>query len=149
MYKKEKTLIEELFILSNIQYLSNIVPPEKGKNIASIIDGIIIQLIKTHSSKSPQKIIKRVTRVSVESGLMQLLRKIDFGGYKVVIFINNLITNITSGGYVIPNNLIQLSNPFFEIENTTSEEELQKIKNEAEKIYNNLIKLGYFECKNS
>ena len=152
-YKKEKTLTEELFILFHLHHYITINSTESVKQMAGDIDKIMVELVKKHSSKSPEKLRNRVIRLIQDSNVVEML-KIKAIDNRFLLFIQELIERIIDGGYVFPADLIIYVKRFFDKDSLikdASEEDFIKFQDEAKNnsklVYDKLVKLGYFECK--
>jgi hypothetical protein len=153
MYKKEKTLVEELFILFHLHHYVSINASEGVKQIAGDIDKIMVDLVKKHSSKTPEKLRNRVIRLIQDSNIVEML-KIKSIDNRFLLFIQELVQRITDGGYIFPIDFIIYVQRFFDkdsLRKDLSEEDFIKFQEEAKNnsqfIYNKLLNLGYFECK--
>lgn len=147
IYKKERTLVEELFILSQLHFVAITSSVGFSKDLVKNISDKMEELSKIHSSKPIQKLGKRVATINQTAGVRDLVVS---GKVGVLSVVKSLIKAILESGYKFPDYISEIYKPFFDVEqdNTSGGEEWDKLveesKNKALFVLSKLNNLGYF-----
>jgi hypothetical protein len=147
MYKNEKKLIEELYILSMLHFLAN---NAKSLTLAKDIDDFMLELTKKYSSKSPVKIRRRLSNLIINSKLLSFVNSHTNNQYTLFLICKNFIKLIISSGIKIPEYIDDKCKLVFNLESEKKEGEVTKPELENathEYLLHMLRNLGYFEIK--
>lgn len=148
-YKRERTLVEELFILSQLHFVALTSSVGFSKDLVKTINDKMEELAKNHSSKPIQKLGKRIAGINQVAGVKDL---VVAGKVGVLSIVKNLIKLISESGYKFPDYITEICKPFFDIERDSTvenDEEWNKIVEESKTrafvVLSKLNNLGYFK----
>ena len=147
-YKNERTLVEELFVLSQLHFVALTSSVGFSGDLVKTINDKMEELAKSHSSKPIQKLGKRVASINQVAGVKDLVVS---GKVGVLSVVKSLIKLISESGYKFPDYITEIYKPFFDIERDTKTdgEEWNKMLEESKKrasfVLSKLNDLGYFK----
>ncbi len=146
-YVSDKKTVERAFILFLLRIVTINAMSGDRTLILKVVDEEIGKVCK---GKEEGKIVRRCDRLAVAT-MRTILDKDEIHGHKFILLIHSLTQRIIDSGYVFPQSLIDIFEPFFELESKmeVANKDWEALKNSADKsakkFYEKLLTEGYYK----
>lgn len=139
IYKNQRILKEEIFILSHLFLVSKYAlqgKPSLSEEVENIIKGQILK----YSDKNFEKWQKIISNINQKINIYELIGE-DKSSHKFVLVLHTLLQNIIDSGYKFPVYIADIFQKFLDIEaeQKIDDEDWLKIKKSSDKKANQLL----------